>query len=412
MVNAAPRAIAINNTLDDVLRKDRGRLMAALISRFGNFQTAEDALQDACISALVHWGRSGLPKVPTAWLMRVALNKGIDRIRASARAANQSDFLGMLQEEAEASIDADSIPDERLRLIFTCCHPALETKSRVALTLRTVCQLTTREIAHAFLDAETTMGQRLTRAKRKIQASGIAFAEPEPDRWPERLSTVLSTIYLIFTTGYVQEDAEERDLCQEGIFLMRLLDQLCPHEPEIEGALALMLLTTARHHARVGKDGASTPIKYQDRGLWDAKKQSEARGLLSRAMQRGRPGPFQIKAAIADCHMAEPEPDWPQMSMLYGSLWVHEPTPVVALNWAVVMSELGQVSLAAKTIDDLEPELSGYQPWHAVKADVYTKLGQYHVALCSLQKAISLAPNEADRRHLQKKEQNLLRATK
>jgi len=219
----------------------------------------------------------------------------------------------VLAEDAAAP-EPDTIPDERLRLIFACCHPALEPKSRVALTLRTVCGLTTPEIARAFLDAEPTMGQRISRAKAKIAAAGIPFAVPAVELWPVRLEAVLTTVYLIFTTGYVAGPEEPRDLCREAEYLMRLIDRLRPGDAEIEGALAMMLLTAARRAARIGPDGASLPPAEQDRRLWDVARLAEGRTILARAVARRQPGPFQIKAAIADCQMADPAPDWPQIA--------------------------------------------------------------------------------------------------
>lgn len=294
-------------------------------------------------------------------------------------------------------------PDERLRLIFTCCHPALEEKSRIALTLRTVCNLTTREIAAAFLDTEKAMGQRLSRTKAKIKSKGIGFVVPEPEQWRERLETVLGTLYVIFTTGYVSEDESPRDLCLEGLFLTRLLRQLCPNEPEVEGALALMLFTEARRNARIDTDGASVPIEEQDIALWRNDQITEAQRLLEVAIEQRKPGPFQIKAAIADCHMMRPRPDWSQMSMLYQSLWAFEPTPVVALNWAVVISETGRHDLAWKKLEDLGDKLGGFQPWHAARAHILRKIGRCADARAAYRQAIQTAPNPASRKFLEQK---------
>lgn len=398
--------IAINKAIEEVLRRDRGRLIAGLVSRLGDLQMAEDALQEALITAMSHWGRSGLPNSPIGWLMKVALNKGIDLARAGQRDANKVSQYMVLHETIE-TIDEESIPDDRLRLIFACCHPVLDEKSQVALTLRTVCQLTTREIAAAFLDKDITMGQRISRAKAQLKEAAVEFEVPDQEVWPARLDAVLSAIYLIFTTGYVQEDETDRDLCVEAIFLLRLLDRLRPDDPEIEGALALVLLTEARKQARIGLDGASVPPADQDRQLWDLGMAREGQAILSQAMQRGRPGPFQIKAAIADCHMAQPKPDWPQISLLFGSLWAHEPTPVVALNWAVVMAELGQTELALKKIEALEPTLKAFQPFHAAYASVLVQTGRTVEAKQSYDKAIELAQNTSSRKFLENKRQLL-----
>lgn len=406
MENAASTAIAVNRAVDDVLRRDRGRLISGLIARLGDFQLAEDALQEAAISAVKHWGRSGIPDNPLAWLMRVGLNKGIDGIRARQRESGKVDALAEILPPAVDDGKFDTIPDERLRLIFTCCHPALEEKSRIALTLRTVCNLTTREIAAAFLDAEKTMGQRLSRAKAKIKSKGIAYAVPDAEMWQDRLDTVLATLYLIFTTGYVHQDDGPRDLCQEGIFLARLLRELCPDEPEIDGALALMLLTEARRPARISDDGALVPVEEQNMTLWQHDHIIDAQAILERAVEQRQPGPFQVKAAIADCHMMRPRPDWRQMSLLYRRLWAYEPTPVVALNWAVVIAETGQAELALEKLRALKSELKDFQPWHAAMAHVLDKLDRKQEANEAFQRAIQAAPNVAARKLLEKKQRD------
>lgn len=398
---AAP--IAIHKAIEDVLRRDRGRLIAGLVSRLGDLQLAEDALQDALISAMSHWGRSGIPHSPIGWLMKVALNKGIDRVRKGQRDTTKADAFMAIHPTQSAPIDDEPIPDERLRLIFACCHPALEEKSRVALTLRTVCHLTTREIAAAFLDNDVTLGQRISRAKATLKDAGIGFEIPDQDIWPARLDAVLSTIYLIFTVGYVNEDDGDRDLCQEAMFLMRLLDRLRPDDPEIEGALALVLLTEARKEARIGQDGASVPLEQQDRALWDMRLFREGQHILGQAVARGRPGPFQVKAAIADCHMSGAAPDWRQISFLYGSLWAHEPTPVVALNWAIVMAELGHVDLALEKIEALKAELDSFQPFHAAYASILARTDRRDEAASVYARAITLAQSAASRKFLEKK---------
>jgi len=395
--------IAINKAIEDVLRHDRGRLIAGLVSRLGDLQVAEDSLQEASISAMSHWGRSGLPGSPIGWLMKVALNKGIDRARAVQRDRNKADQLMVLSASHFETIDEEPIPDDRLRLIFACCHPLLEEKSRIGLTLRTVCHLTTKEIAAAFLDKDQTMGQRITRAKEKLREADIEFEIPDQASWPARLDSVLSTIYLIFTTGYIGEDDSERDLCAEAIFLLRLLDRLRADDPEIEGALALVLLTNARSKARIGDDGATVPPAEQNRALWDMHKVEEARAILSQAVLRGRPGPYQIKAAIADCHMLGSVPDWEQISLLYGSLWLHEPTPVVALNWAIAIAEIGQPELALSKVEGLASDLKMFQPFYAAYAKLLSQLGQPDEAKEMYKKAIQLCQNSANRIFLEKR---------
>jgi len=399
--------IAINKAIEHVLRNDRGRLIAGLVARLGDLQVAEDALQEASISAMSHWGRSGLPNSPTGWLMKVALNKGIDRARAVQRDRKKADQFMVISASHYETIDEEPIPDDRLRLIFACCHPLLEEKSRIGLTLRTVCHLTTKEIAAAFLDKEQTLGQRISRAKDKLREADIEFEIPDQISWPARLDSVLSTIYLIFTTGYVNEDDSERDLCAEAIFLLRLLDRLRPDDPEIEGALALVLLTDARSIARIGNDGATVPPAEQNRTLWDMHKVEEAREILSQAVLRGRPGPYQIKAAIADCHMMGIAPDWKQISLLYGSLWAHEPTPVVALNWAIAIAEIGQPEVALTKVEALETDLKTFQPFYAAYAAILSQLGQFDKAKKMYEMAIQLSQNSANRNFLEKKLQKL-----
>lgn len=382
--------------LERVLRQDRGRLMAALVARLGSFQLAEDALQEASVSALSHWGRNGAPAAPLAWLLKVAHRKALDRLRKENRAARREDALARTM-DFETVEAAEDIPDERLRLIFACCHPALEEKSRVALTLRAVCGLSTAEIARAFLDAPATMGQRLSRAKAKIAAAGVPFAVPEPDLWDERLQGVLTAIYLIFTAGYTAGPGEPRDLCGEAIFLARLLVSLHPDEPEIEGALALMLLTDARRAARTGPDGATVPPAAQDRALWNRDKLAEGRALLERALNRRRAGPFQVKAAIGACQMADPGPDWPQIVELYAVLLSMEPTPVVRLNLAVALAETGAHASALAMLDEVRSALADFQPFQAARAAVLAMAGKPEAAARAYETAIRNAQSEADR---------------
>ncbi len=397
-MTAAPgpaRAIAVSRELDRVMRIDRGRLLAVLAAGLRDLSLAEEVLQEAAISALSHWGRSGPPNSPVGWLLQVARRKAIDRLRGSVRDGRKARALAVLAED-EAAPDPHMIPDERLRLIFACCHPALEPKSRVALTLRSVCGLTTPEIARAFLDAEPTMGQRLSRAKAKIAAAAIPFAVPDAEHWPARLDTVLTSIYLIFTTGYVAGPGESRDLCLEAEYLMRLIDRLRPDDPEIEGALSMMLLTAARRTARVGPDGASLPPGEQNRSLWDSDRLAEGRAILARAVARRQAGPFQIKAAIADCQMAEPRPDWPQIAALYSALWRFEPTPVVSLNAAVAVAEAGDLARGLAIIEGLADHLRDYQPWHAARAALLAATGALSEAAIAYRCAIESAPTPAE----------------
>lgn len=398
-------AIAVSRELDRVVREDRGRLLSVLAAGLRDLSLAEEVLQEAAVSALSHWGRAGLPASPQGWLLQVARRKAIDRLRGVGRDSRHAQALAVLARE-EAAPEAEVIPDERLRLIFACCHPALEPKSRVALTLRTVCGLTTPEIARAFLDTEPTMGQRISRAKAKIAAAGIPFAVPEADQWPARLEAVLTTIYVIFTTGYVAGPDEPRDLCIEAEYLMRLIDRLRPKDAEIEGALAMMLLTASRRAARIGPDGASLPPGEQDRSLWDAARLAEGRAILARAVERRRPGPFQIKAAIADCQMADPAPDWPQIAALYGALIRFEPTPVVQLNAAVAIAEAGDPARGLAVVETLT-DLADYQPFHAARAALLAMTGDVQGARAAYQHAIATAQTPADALFLTRRMEDL-----
>jgi predicted RNA polymerase sigma factor len=387
-------AIAVSKELDRVMRADRGRLLSVLASGLRDLSLAEEVLQEATVSALSHWSRAGLPASPQGWLLQAARRKAIDRLRVATGEGRRAEAMAVLAKEAAAP-EPEAIPDERLRLIFACCHPALELKSRVALTLRTVCGLSTPEIARAFVDVEPTMGQRISRAKAKIAAAGIPFSIPEAEHWPPRLEAVLTTIYLIFTTGYVAGPEEPRDLCLEAEYLMRLIDRLRPEDAEIEGALAMMLLTAARRAARIGADGASLPPAEQDRRLWDAARLTEGRAILARAVARRHPGPFQIKAAIADCQMADPVPDWPQIAALYHALFRYEPTPVVQLNAAVAIAEAGDPERGLSMINALAG-VDAYQPFHAARAALLAMTGDTSAARVAYRLAISTAPTAAE----------------
>ncbi len=387
------RATLANTALDKVMREDRGRCLAALIARFGNFQLAEDAMQDALAEAARYWDQSGVPDRPLGWLLKVAGRKAVDRLRRRNREGAGAAALALLATDPVEE-EAEMIPDHRLRLIFTCCHPALEPKTRVALTLRTLGGLTTSQIARAFLDTEPAMGQRLSRAKAKIAAAGIPFKLPEPEDLPDRLNSVLTVVYLIFNAGYTAGPAVDRDLCDEAIYLARMLNQLQPATAEVEGALALLLLTHARRAARV-LDGASVALADQDRALWDGPMLAEGQALLDRAVARRRSGPFQIKAAIAALH-SQDAPDWPQITALYAGLLCHEPTPVVRLNHAVALAESGALQEALERLGALSDALDAYQPFHAARAELLARSGQTTAALAAYGRAIALASSPAD----------------
>lgn len=378
------------------MRDDRGRLLSALVARLRDFQLAEDVLQEATLSALSHWGRAGVPASPQGWLLKVALRKAIDRLRKSGRDQRGAEDLARLAGDEADDTEPEAIVDERLRLIFTCCHPALEPKSRVALTLRCLGGLSTADIAAVFLDAEPTMGQRLSRARAKIAAAGIRFAVPEPQDWPERLNSVLTVVYLIFTTGYSLGPQRGHDLCDEALYLARMLNLLRADDPEIEGCLALILLTHARRGARAPDLGATIALAEQDRRLWDRGMIDEGLAAIETALRRGQPGPFQIKAAIAACHMQGPGSDWPQIARLYAVLMRYEPTPVVALNHAVALAEAQDPDIGLAALRPLASALQDYQPYQAALADLSARTGDLAQAGAAYARAIDLSTNAAD----------------
>ncbi len=404
-------------TLAGVMQADRGRILSALVARTGDFQLAEDALQEAGAAALLHWTVADIPQNPMAWLIRVAFRKAIDRLRQSARNARNETAMAVLARD-EAEDEAEAIPDERLRLIFTCCHPALEHKSQVALTLRALGGLSTAEIARAFLDNEATMGQRLSRAKAKIAAAGIPFAIPGPDLWAERLSSVLAVIYLIFNQGHaavMSGESTDPDLCTEAIFLGRILVSLLQDEPEVQGLLSLMLSTEGRRPARRDNAGAMVPLDLQDRSLWDGAMIAEALALLDRALLALAPAPYQIKAAISALHGQAADyasTDWRQMILLYDALLQLEPSPVVRLNRAVVLAEAGGGGLAAALaeLQAIAPNLGSYQPFHATLADLLGRNGDLIGAGAAYDRAIAMSGTAAERAFLAHKRDRLATA--
>ncbi|MGB3281069.1 MAG: DUF6596 domain-containing protein [Pseudorhodobacter sp.] len=398
MTSAAPFAAQTTASLEAVMRADRGRLISALMRQIPDLQLAEDVLHEALASAVIHWGRVGVPENPQAWLLRVAYRKAIDRYRQTARQGRQVAELAILAEQDAPP--PPTIPDERLRLIFTCCHPALESKSRVALTLRLLGGLTTAEVARAFLDAESTMGQRLSRAKAKIAAAGIPFAIPEPEDWADRLNSVLTVIYLIFNQGYSSGATAGRSLCEEAIWLAQLVQSFRPDEPEVLGCHALLLLTHARAAARTDASGGTIALDDQDRQKWDRAMITKGLKQLDRAIVRHQPGPFQIKAAIAACHVNGPSPDWPQILALYDSLLRMEPTPIIQLNRAVALAELGYLEAGLLALQPLASALDSYQPYHATKADLLRRSGDHQAAMTAYERAIALCHSEPDARFL------------
>jgi len=401
----APDPIAAE--IDRIIRADGGRLLSCLVVILRDFQLAEDSLQDALESAIVHWGRSGVPTSPSAWLMRTARRKAIDRIRRAVNFRSKAKELEALialdaADEPEAPA---AIPDERLKLIFTCCHPALERSVSVALTLRSICGLTTEEIARAHLVTPDAMAQRLVRARHEIAKAGIGYEIPGPEGFAPRLDAVLAVIYLIFNEGYAASSGQylRTDLCDEAIRLARLLHQLMPDEPEVEGLLALVLLHHSRSGTRLTDAGALIALEHQDRSSWNSALIAEGIALVTIALGRDRPAPYQLQAAVAALH-AEAESfaatDWPQIVLLYDELLRHRPNPVFALNRLVALSYTCGPADALAQMLPLAEQLQRYQPYHAVRADLHARLGQTAEAARHYDEAIVRSTSEAERQYL------------
>jgi RNA polymerase sigma-70 factor (ECF subfamily) len=397
--------------LTQLFRSGSGRILAALISQCRDLQLAEDALQDAFVQASERWQRGYRPDNPQAWLLIVARRRMLDRLRRSTRQHDPSivtDIANSLQPLQLECESAQPIPDERLKLIFTCCHPALNPQSQVALTLKTLCGLTAREIARAYLVSETTMNQRLVRAKQKIRRAGIPYKVPKETDLPERLDSVLATIYLIYNESYSAFEGQSLtrdDLADEAIRLARVLNTLLP-TPEVAGLLALMLLHQARKPARSSDNQTFIPLQNQDRRLWNQGKIEEGQSVLLSALGKRQPGKYQLQASISALHSkAESwrETDWTQIYFLYLALYHCEPTPVVKLNAIVALSNSGKVSQALEQLETLQEPLTDYQPYYAAKADIEVKNGLIEEATVSFQKAISLSNNRAEQNYLSKR---------
>jgi RNA polymerase sigma-70 factor (ECF subfamily) len=410
-MTSAEETAPIAAVIDRIARTDGGRLLSNLVGTIRDFQLAEDSLQDALESALTHWNRNGLPASPNAWLMQTAKRKAIDRLRRSANFRSKSAEITHLIEMENASVmddDPDPIGDERLKLIFTCCHPALDRKTCVALTLRSVCGLKTEEIADAFLDSHEAMAQRLVRARHKIANAGIAYEVPGPDGWQARLESVLAVIYLIFNEGYASngDSLIRSELCEEAIRLGRLLILLRPHEPEIEGLLALMLLHHARRAARLGERGEIVSLEEQDRDRWDRFEIREGIALLERALRHGRPGPYQLQAAIIGVHAEASsfaETNWAEIALLYRELARTSDNPVYELNRIVALSYVEGPNAALALLQPIAQALVHYQPFHAVQADLLARTGQTDAARIAYRTAIRLSQSDAEKLFLAEK---------
>ncbi|HEX2821519.1 MAG TPA: RNA polymerase sigma factor [Streptosporangiaceae bacterium] len=403
---------AVRVAVDAAFRDEWGRVVATLIRTTGDWDLAEECAQDAFALALQRWPKDGIPGRPGAWLTTTARNRAIDVLRRKAVGAAKLREVAAASSEPDpahhSETDHSGVPDDRLRLMFTCCHPALSLEARVALTLRTLAGLTTAEIARAFLASEPTMAKRLVRAKQKIQHAGIPYRVPPAHLLPERTSAVLGVLYLLFNEGYAASagaDLVRQNLSAEAIRLARVLTRLMPDEPEAAGLLALMLLHDTRRHSRLDGRGDLVTLENQDRSLWDAAEIGEGVSVLDDALRRGQPGPYQVQAAIAACHATAPtaaSTDWPRIAALYRQLAEFLPTPVVELNYAVAVGMARGPAAGLSLVESLEASgrLAGYHLLPATRADFLRRLGRLPEAATAYREALELTGTDAERRYL------------
>ncbi len=406
----------LTQAIDSICRSEGTRVLAGLIRRFGDFDLAEDALQDAFTKALEVWPRQGLPDTPAAWLATVAQRRAIDLMRRRQTGPVYTDeppdlAAPQVEDPEPDPADLSGVADDRLRLVFTCCHPAIAQPAQMALALRTLCGLSTREVARAFLEPEATTAQRLVRVKKKIRDAGIPYEIPAREALPERLEAVLGVVYLVFNEGYATTDRDglvRPDLCAEAIRLGRLVVELMPREPEARGLLALMLLHDARRPARLGADGALVPLEEQDRGLWHRAAIAEGLAVLDTALALRRRGPYQLQAAVAALHARAEratDTDWPQIAALYGGLLREQPGAVVELNAAVALAMAEGAERGLTVIEALagRPELAGYHLLAAARADLLRRLGRRPEAATAYRAALAQVRNRAERLYLQRR---------
>lgn len=404
-------SVEIETALARLYRAESGKILAVLIAQFRDFDLAEDTFQDAVTQAVVVWRRDGLPRNACAWLLTVARRQAINRLRRTATHAKAEPLLSVFENtevSTEVSDDEDAhIPDERLKLIFTCCHPAINEEAQVALTLKTVCGLSVHQIARAFLISETTLQQRLVRAKKKLRLTGIPYLVPSGKKLADRLDTVLDVVYLIFNEGFSRVGASESqpDLCHEALGLGRTLYHLLP-TPEVCGLLALVLLHNARRPARLDQTGDLIPLEHQDRSKWDAAQIAEGKQLLKQCLSQQSVGRYQIQAAISALHAdvaGARATDWSQIELLYRLLEHVMPSPIVTLNRAVALSYADTAVAGLTLLESIGTQLEQYQPYHAARADLLRRAGRLEEALTAYEAALALTENHAERQFLQQR---------